>query len=201
MDRTTDERLNHLERECRQWKRAVVGLGAFGAITLLAGGGVPGFLQADRLSVGNLEAQRIVLKDERGRLWFVLENRGGVPQMSIREPVEDGKRGSGGVLLYLNQDGVRYMSLSGKDGGLLAFGVGPAGKPHLTLSGKGGMTTLGMADDGSPRVMLWDGEGWGRVRVRLKPDGSGAVEVLDKKDAPRSPEKLQADQLRVRPAP
>lgn len=180
MVRTTDERLDRLERECRRWRRIGIGLAVFGAITLLAGGGVPGFLQADRLSVGNLEAQRIVLKDERGRLWFVLENRGGIPQMSIREPIEDGKH---------------------EDGGLLAFGVNPAGKHHLTLSGKGGMTMLGMGDDGSPRMMLWDGEGWGRVRVRLKPDGSGAVEVLDKKDTPRSPEKLQADQLRVRPAP
>jgi len=39
-----------------------------------------------RIAVRDLEAQRIVLKDEHGTRWFYLESRDGIPQMAFEGP-------------------------------------------------------------------------------------------------------------------
>jgi len=194
-----------LERECRVWRMAGIGATAFAALVALAGSArqaeVPKVPQFERLAIRDLEAGRIVLKDEQGRRWFTLESRDGVPAMFFEGPpdgqdrrLSDGQsRGPHHIELVMNRDGVPYMAFNGgKDRGTVMFGVGPAGKPHLTLLGKGGAMTLGMGEDGLPQLGLWDKEGRQRVRLGLKPDESGGFEVLGEKDAPRS-QKPQSD--------
>ena len=82
-------RLGQLERDCRRWKLAWLALASIAGISFLVGAGrqgQPTGLQADRIAVRELEAQRIVLKDEHGVRWFSLESRDGIPQMAFEGP-------------------------------------------------------------------------------------------------------------------
>lgn len=81
------ERLGRLERECRRWRLLGGVGGAALAIMLLAGGvreaAEAGPRRVGRLTVDELEARRIVLKDEAEETWFKLERRDGVALMSM----------------------------------------------------------------------------------------------------------------------
>ncbi len=181
-------RLGRLERDCRRWKLAWLGLASIAAISFLVGAGrqgQPTGLQADRITVRDLEAQRIVLKDEHGVRWFYLESRDGIPQMAFEGPPGALGRGIYHIQLVVNRDGVPYMTFTGKDNGTVMLGVNPAGDPHLSLSGKSGALTYKTTETGSPELMLWDKNNRGRIRLGLKPSGTAAVEVLEAREAPR----------------
>jgi hypothetical protein len=188
-------RVARLERECRHWRLAWFALVSVAAVVCIVGAGrqaqQPAGLNADRLVVRDLEAQRIVLKDEHGARWFYLESKDGIPQMGFEGHPGGKERGIYHIQLIVNRDGVPYMTMTGKDGeGGMLLGVNPAGEPHLSLSGKAGALTFRTAETGSPQLMLWDKDNRARIRVGLKPNGSAAVEVLDEKDAP-PPQKNQ----------
>src|SRR5262245_26897673 len=104
-NRAMDERLRRLERECRRWRLLGISMAWLAAIGLIAGGARradgPSNLQADRFSVGDLEARRIVLQDERGRRWFSLKSEDGVPQMAFEGPANGGRRGTDHIPLVL----------------------------------------------------------------------------------------------------
>jgi hypothetical protein len=181
------ERLARLERGCRRWKLIGLGFTSLAAMLLLLGAGrqaQPQGLQADRIAVRDLEAQRIVLKDDHGVRWFTLESRDGIPQMMFEGPPGNRNRGLYHILFVVNRDGVPYLTFTGKDNGTVMLGVNPSGEPHLTLSGKRGALTYRTSETGSPQLMLWDKDGRGRIRLGLKPDGSPAIEALDEKNAP-----------------
>ena len=153
------QRVERLERAYLRWRCFGIAAIFVGGIVVLAGGANQAEgrrdLQADRFTVRDLEARRIILTDRDGRRWFRLEAPDGVPQMAI-----EAEGGEYRILLVSNRGDVPYMSFQGKDRGAVMLGVNPAGEPHLSLGGKGGLLQLGMGEDGSPLLMLW-GQGGG----------------------------------------
>jgi hypothetical protein len=180
-------RVEQLERAGRRWRLAGIAMAVAGVVIALAGAAQqvagPGGLNAESLSVRDLEVRKLVLKDDRGNAWFSLESREGIPQMEIKGDV-DGKPGEMRLVqLVVGRDQVPYLAFNGKGGGIL-LGVNPKGEPHLSLGGKGGMIQLGMGEDGGPRLVMTDKDGKERVRLRLAHGRSGALEWIDPQDAP-----------------
>ena len=178
------QRLAWLERRFRRWKLTGLGFASLAAIFLLLGAGrqaQPQGLQADRMAVRDLEAQRIVLKDDHGVPGSRWNPAMVSPRCYFEGPPGNREHGLYHILFVVNRDGVPVPTFTGKDNGTVMLGVNPAGEPHLTLSGKRGALTYRTSETGSPQLMLWDKDGRGRIRLGLKPDGSPAIEPSTKK--------------------
>jgi hypothetical protein len=134
------ERLERLERECRRWRRAGVGLALVGAVVLTLG--------AVRKDEGpkTIEAERFLLKDQKGTIrgeW------GFMPE-------------SGWPIFRMNNvDGERRLSM------FVAHGVNVEGSPIILLHDKKGISHLTMTVSGNGKPEIWFSGEQGKSILRL----------------------------------
>lgn len=199
-------RLARMEGECRRWTLLGCGAVSIAAVLIAAGGARPSDEPADpgaeRIVVGELEAKRIVLKDEAGDEWFRLERRSGVTQMEMHgadlarprpeRPVCDerprvqehiGRETArpARILFVVNKDATPYIAVTGHDGASTTIGVSPGGEAYVSTSGMNGSTGLWAAGSakGETGVRVRDAGGREPIRPGLRRDGTAAFEMQE----------------------
>ncbi len=167
---STAERIVRLERANRRLGAAVLALSVFAAGACLTGAG--------RDPVDCLDARRITLRDEAGRVRAQFRADQDGPRLTFFD-----RRGAERLCIRCPDDGASVLSLGNGEGDRLTrrgirLSAAPDGWSSLSFrdDNERERLTLGLAYDGEPRLRMFTREG--RSRIGLGADMSGRADLV-----------------------